>query len=145
MSKSTVSQHLLYNEDFNERVIAHSETKGPIRPASTAYVNNSKSLGQGLTTRVDRPLAITDLADASSYFFALGAKVQAREPGRPGPFDLYSIPALSAATGARFRCPDAPNRSVDFPLIDQITFLPENRYNFDLAKISMAKKQTIGT
>ena len=57
----------------------------------------------------------------------------------------WSIPALSAAAGARFRCPDASNRSVYFPLVDQITFLPDNRYNYDLAKISRTKKQTIET
>ena len=57
----------------------------------------------------------------------------------------WSIPALSAAAGARFRCPDASNRSVKASLIDQFVFLPDNRYNYDLAKISMAKKQTIET
>jgi hypothetical protein len=36
---------------------------------------------------VCRLLAITGLAGAS-YFFALGAKAQDRELGRPGPFDL---------------------------------------------------------
>ena len=34
----------------------------------------------------------------------------------------WSVPALSAAAGARFRCPDASNRSVYFSLVDQITF-----------------------
>ena len=34
----------------------------------------------------------------------------------------WSIPALSAAAGARFRRPDASNRSVYFSLVDQITF-----------------------
>lgn len=33
----------------------------------------------------------------------------------------WSIPALSAAAGARFRRPDASNRSVYFSLVDQIT------------------------
>ena len=58
-------------------------------------------------------MAITDLADAS-YFFALGAKVQARKPGRPGPFDLVDP---RAQRGRR----DASNRSVYFSLVDQIT------------------------
>ena len=34
----------------------------------------------------------------------------------------WSVPALSAATGARFRCPDAPNRSVDKTSVDRIRF-----------------------
>jgi hypothetical protein len=33
----------------------------------------------------------------------------------------WSIPALSAVAGARFRCPDPSNRSVYFSLVDQIT------------------------
>ena len=98
MSKRIVSQDLGYNENFNELVVTHSETKVPICPASTAYVNNSKSFRQGLSTRICRPLAITDLADAS-YFFALGAKVQARKPGRPGPFDLVDPRAQRGRRG----------------------------------------------
>jgi len=43
-------------------------------------------------------MAITDLADAS-YFFALGAKVQARKPGRPGPFDLVDPRAQRGRRG----------------------------------------------
>jgi hypothetical protein len=38
----------------------------------------------------------------------------------------WSIPALSAATGARLRRPDASNRSVYFSLVDQITFFARN-------------------
>jgi hypothetical protein len=52
----------------------------------------------------------------------------------------WSIPALSAATGARFSCPDASNRSAGFPLIDQITFFARKSVQLRLAKISMAKK-----
>jgi hypothetical protein len=80
-------QRTRYNEDLNELVVARSETKGTALPASTAHVNNRKSSSQGVSTRFCGPMAITDLADAP-YFFALGAKVQAREPGRPGPSDL---------------------------------------------------------
>ena len=43
-------------------------------------------------------MAITDLADAS-YFFALRAKVQARKPGRPGPFDLVDPRAQRGRRG----------------------------------------------
>ena len=43
-------------------------------------------------------MAITDLADAS-YFFALGAKVQARKPGRQGPFDLVDPRAQRGRRG----------------------------------------------
>ena len=87
-----------YNEGFNELVVTHSETKGTALSASTAYVNNKKSSSQGVSTRFCRPWAITDLADAS-YFFALGAKVQAREPGRPGPFDLVDPRAQRGRRG----------------------------------------------
>ena len=38
----------------------------------------------------------------------------------------WSIPALSAAAGARFRRPDASNRSVKAYLIDQVCFFARN-------------------
>jgi len=41
----------------------------------------------------------------------------------------WSIPALSAVAGARFRCPDPSNRSVYFSLVDQIT----KKFDFWLA------------
>jgi hypothetical protein len=63
---------------------------------------------QGQSTTICRPLAIPDLAGAS-YFLALGAKVQARKPGRPGTFDLVDPRAqrghqIRCAPGARATC-----------------------------------------
>ena len=123
MSKRIVSQDLGYNEGFNELVVTHPETKVTTLSASTAYVNNKKSSSQGVRTRVGRPRAITDLADAS-YFFALGAKVQARKPGRPSPFDLVDP---RAQRGRRAES-GAPMRQIDpfiFPWSTKLLFLPE--------------------
>jgi hypothetical protein len=88
--------------------------------------------------------AITDLADAS-YFFALGAKAQARKPGRPGPFDLVDPRAQRGRRGP-IQVPRCVKSVRSFSLgRPNLFFLPDNRYNYDLAKISRTKKQTIET
>jgi hypothetical protein len=80
-------------------------------------------------------MAITDLADAS-YFFALGAKVQARKPGRPGPFDSVDPRAQRGR-----RCPDsgAPMRQID-PLIRPLSTeyaLPTKKVRFLVGDMSV--------